>query len=66
MQNSVRSIDPEEVQGVEGHGALMMQLILFLLFNIKEKKVNILNCISYSDMKQAVRVDLSCVVLTVT
>lgn len=66
MQNSVRSIDPEEVQGVEGHSALMMRLILFLLFNIKEKKVNILNCISYSDMKQAVRVDLSCVVLTVT
>lgn len=51
---------------MEGHSALMMHLILFLLFNIKEKKVNILNCISYSDMKQAVRVDLSCVVLTVT
>lgn len=43
-----------------------MHLFFFLLFNIKEKKVNILNCISYSDMSQAVRVDLSCVALTVT
>lgn len=66
MQNSVCSIDPEEIRGVEGHSALMMHLILFLLFNIKEKKVNILNCIPYSDMNQALRVDLTCVVVTVT